>query len=159
MGNNKEQPFDKTLKKDQSNISTPDTRSILKEQPVFTNAEPRIWQKGEVIEGLYEVRDMTAGGMGIVYFVNHINWNTMLAVKSPNLRMLGNEENIKRFIREAETWVDLGKHPNIATCFYVRIIEGIPRIFIEYVEGGNLKEWIEKGKCLRHISGIEFDDY
>jgi serine/threonine protein kinase len=146
MSSNQEKPFDKPLKKDQTSISASKTLAIPKEKLDFTRADPRIWQNGEVIEGLYEVRDMTSGGMGVVYFVNHKKWNTMLAVKSPNLKMIGDERNVRRFIREAETWVDLGKHPNIATCFYVRIIEGLPRIFVEYVDGGSLNEWIGKGQ-------------
>ncbi len=149
--NDKEKLFEKKHNVGEGKYLASETLTVLGKTPAFSLGEPRIWENGEIIEGLYEVTDVnTSGGMGIVYFVNHRNWNIHLAVKSPTLKLLGSEENVRRFIREAETWVDLGKHPNVATCFYVRIIEGIPNIFIEYIEGGSLKEWIESGKLAKH---------
>ncbi|MBF0316673.1 MAG: protein kinase [Nitrospirae bacterium] len=50
------------------------------------------------------------------------------------------------FEQEAETWVNLGLHPNIVSCYYVREIDGIPRVFAEYIEGGSLNDWIAGGK-------------
>ncbi|MCS7286954.1 MAG: serine/threonine protein kinase [Anaerolineae bacterium] len=38
--------------------------------------------------------------------------------------------------------MSLGLHPHIVTCFYVRTLGGIPRLFTEFVEGGSLKDWI-----------------
>src|SRR6266851_2154727 len=32
------------------------------------------------------------------------------------------------------------------SCYYVRRLGGIPRVFAEYVEGGSLKDWIDSGK-------------
>ena len=67
--------------------------------------------------------------MGVIYFIEHLKWGIKLVVKSP-LSDFSEEEHKKRFIREAETWVELGKHPNIATAYYVRDLHGIPGIFI-----------------------------
>ncbi|MCP4834125.1 MAG: hypothetical protein GY895_05110, partial [Phycisphaera sp.] len=39
---------------------------------------------------------------------------------------------------EAEAWIALGGHPNICTALYVQEIGGMPRLFIEYVDGGDL---------------------
>ncbi|MBI4615840.1 MAG: protein kinase, partial [Planctomycetes bacterium] len=47
------------------------------------------------------------------------------------------------FAREAETWVDLGIHPHVVACWYVRSLGGIPRVFAEYLEGGSLADWID----------------
>ncbi len=104
------------------------------------------WKKGEVIEGLYEVLGAAAGGMGTVYFVYHRVWRMMMAIKTPQAHVVQNKANLARFMREAEIWVDLGLHPNIATCYYARLIEGLPRLFIEYVDGGSLEDYIEKGE-------------
>lgn len=110
-------------------------------------SEIKIWQEGEVIEDLYEVKEVIrTGGMGVVYIVDHKKWNFPLAVKSPRSEVMRSHEKKVRFFREAETWIDIGKHPDIATAYYVRTIAGIPHIFIEYVDGGNLKDWIEHGK-------------
>ena len=46
----------------------------------------------------------------------------------------------------AATWVALGVHPHIAQCYYVREIEGLPRIFVEWVGGGTLKDWMRAGR-------------
>jgi WD40 repeat protein/serine/threonine protein kinase len=104
------------------------------------------WQKGDVIEGLYEVFGSAAGGMGKVYFVFHRLWKMMLAIKTPLRSAVKNEARLLRFLREAELWVNLGLHPNIATCYYARIISGMPRLFIEYVNGGTLDQWQERGQ-------------
>jgi WD40 repeat protein len=114
------------------------------------------WKKGEIIEGLYEVLGSAAGGMGKVYFVFHRLWKMMLAIKTPLAMYVTNEARLRRFLREAELWVNLGLHPNIATCYYARLIEGLPRLFIEYVDGGTLEEWHERKRLqdLRTVADL-----
>lgn len=102
------------------------------------------WAIGDVIENLYEVRDIKHGGMGAVYVVHHKRWNTMMAVKSLLKRLQDREEDRALFLKEAETWIDIGFHPNIAACYYVRNIRENPRIFIEYVDGGALNQWLNE---------------
>ena len=86
------------------------------------------WKTGEIVEGIYEVLGSAQGGMGKVYFVFHRLWKMNLAIKTPHSIAIQSETNILRFLREAELWVDLGLHPNIATCYYARVIKGIPRL-------------------------------
>jgi serine/threonine protein kinase len=113
----------------------------------YPETVPPIWEVGDVILGLYEVRDVfTGGGMGLVYRVYHRNWDMDLAVKSPRPEYFQSQEQIENFEREAETWVNLGLHPHIVSCYYVRRLGGIPRIFAEFVEGGTLSEWIRSRK-------------
>ncbi len=107
------------------------------------NEIPLNWQPGQVIADLYEVQETTSGGMGVVYFVKHLKWGISLAVKTPLPELVGDESAMNRFIKEAETWVNLGVHPNIASCYYVRVLGGLPRIFIEYVDGGTLRDQIK----------------
>jgi WD40 repeat protein/serine/threonine protein kinase len=113
-------------------VSTPGGREIESE-----------WVVGDVIENLYEVLDIRHGGMGAVYLVRHRRLNTMMAVKSLLQRLRQNEEDRTLFVREAETWIDIGFHPNIAACYYVRNIDNSPRIFIEYVDSGSLMSWVQ----------------
>ena len=110
------------------------------------------WSVREVIDSLYRVEKILTGGMGVIYFIDHLKWGIKLVVKSPREEFLS-KENKARFVREAETWVDLGKHPNIATAFYVREMQGIPRIFIEYADGGSLSDWL-KEENLRELPEI-----
>ena len=102
------------------------------------------WEKDDIILDLYKVRGLAGkGGMGKVYKVYHINWNIDLVVKTPIQKFLKNKILLEHFKKEAETWVSLVLHPNVVTCYYVRNINGIPRIFAEYVDGGSLQDWIE----------------
>ncbi len=108
---------------------------------------PERRQPGDMIADLYEVRSVIgAGGMGLVYRVHHAGWDLDLAVKSPRPEVLVWSGAIEEFEREAQTWVNLGLHPHIASCYYVRRLNGIPHVFAEYVDGGDLAGWIRSGK-------------
>jgi serine/threonine protein kinase len=108
---------------------------------------PAEWKLGDIILDLYEVKQIHAGGgMGLVYRAYHRAWNTDLAVKSPRTAYFQTEAQKKNFSRECETWIKLGLHPHMVSCYYVRKLGGIPRVFAEYVEGGSLKEWIDSRK-------------
>ena len=129
------------------------TRTIgsdLNPPPAQTTTD---WKEGEIIEGLYEVLGSASGGMGKVYFIFHRVWKMMLAIKTPQPKAVKSEARLLRFLREAELWVDLGLHPNIATCYYARVIGGLPRLFIEYVDGGTLDDW-KKRKQLQDLRTV-----
>jgi len=97
------------------------------------------WKAGDVILDLYEVLGVAGrGGMGIVHRVRHREWGIDLAVKSP-LPGVADERTLRR---EAEAWIDLGLHPHVCACHYVRRIDGTPRIFAEFVAGGTLGDRI-----------------
>jgi WD40 repeat protein len=100
---------------------------------------------GDVIQNLYEVIDFLGeGGFGKVYKVRHYHWNIDLAVKSPKPCIVSDAKSIEDFEREAETWTNLGLHPHIVSCYYVRRIENRPLVFAEYVAGGSLHDWIRQ---------------
>jgi len=105
---------------------------------------PVEWNAGDVILDLYEVKQVhEAGAMELVYRVHHRNWNIDLALKSPRAEFFETEAQKEDFVREAETWIKLGLHPNTVSCYYVRRLGGIPCVFAEYVKGGSLKDRIE----------------
>src|SRR5205807_1276310 len=130
---------------------TPDPRSNSSSATrVVEDRTPAVWDRGDVIADTYEVLGVLGeGGMGTVYKVRHRGWNTDLAVKSPKPAHLSTVGSAENFRREAETWVNLGLHPNTVSCFYVRVLGGIPRIFAEFVEGGSLWDWIREGAIYR----------
>ncbi|MFH0822621.1 MAG: protein kinase, partial [Pseudomonadota bacterium] len=108
------------------------------------------WRVGEVVLGLYEVVGLLGeGGMAKVYRVLHRGWNTYLAVKNPKAQIVSTPRGRSDFTQEAETWVNLGVHPYVVTCYYVRTLGGIPRVFCECVEGGSLSDWIRGGGLYR----------
>ncbi|MGW7342576.1 WD40 repeat domain-containing serine/threonine protein kinase [Streptomyces sp. NPDC054854] len=105
---------------------------------------PAVWRVGDVIDGRYKVSLVhERGGMGLVYRVRHLAWGIDLAVKCPRPELFTSAVDRERFVNEAETWVSLGLHPNVCSCYYVRTMGGIPRVFAEYVPGGSLREWID----------------
>ena len=112
-----------------------------------TRRGPKAWKVGDTILDLYDVTALLGrGGMGEVFRVRHRGWGIDLAVKTPLPAVLDDDEGRDAFVREAETWAELGVHPHVVTCHYVRTIGGIPRIFAEFVEGGSLLEWIRGRK-------------
>ena len=143
------------LRTDMSPTSPELTALQMATQHGWASDELRIWQRGEVILDTYKVEDIKAGGMGFVYIAEHKDWHVKMAIKSPNHMMLSNESLFARVLKEANSWIELGLHPHIAYCYYVRQIENIPHIFIEYVDGGNLVEWIADGRCYDLKVGID----
>ena len=97
--------------------------------------------------GLYEIKgEPIAGGMGKVFRVHHTTWNVDLAMKQPHPELFETEQQKKNFIHECDAWINLGLHPHIVSCHYVREIDGTPNIFAEWMDGGSLASWISNGK-------------
>ena len=74
-------------------------------------------------------------------------WDTDLAMKRPQPRYFseGSDKAKKRFVEECENWINLGLHPNIVSCYYVREIGGVPTIFSEWMDNGSLSDRIKDG--------------
>ncbi len=111
-----------------------------------------IWNVGDVVLGVYEVKPISEGipyaegGVGVVHRVYHRDWDMDLAVKSPKPHVFQTENGKQSYEKEAQTWIELGLHPNIVTCFLVRRITNIPRLFAEFVPDGSLRDWIRDGR-------------
>ena len=91
---------------------------------------------GDFIAGEYRVRRVFGGqgksGMGIVYLVQGRSSEEPFVLKTFQTKP-ANAASIARFKAEAETWVNLGKHPNIVQCHWIR--EFADQLFVaaEYV--------------------------
>jgi len=124
--------------------------TFLMDRPRGEDGILRDWEPGDIILDLYEVVQLPGtkdgyaeGGMGRVNLVRHREWSKDLAVKSVLPAKSASARDIEHFKTEAEQWVDkIGLHPNIVACHYVRVLGGVPRVFIEYVDSGTLQEWI-----------------
>jgi WD40 repeat protein/serine/threonine protein kinase len=103
-----------------------------------------LWRIGSLVDGRYEVEGVARGGMGEVYFVLDRELGARIAVKTPLPSTLATAAGRRRFLREAEAWISLGLHPNICSAYYVREIGGVPRLFIEFVDGGSLAAWLRE---------------
>lgn len=101
----------------------------------------------EILETYRVISDAFLGGMGSVWCVHHLNWDEDLAMKRPQPRFFaeGSRRRKEEFIAECENWINLGLHPNIVSCYYVREIGGVPTIFSEWMDGGSLRDRIGDG--------------
>lgn len=104
---------------------------------------PLEWQRGDLISELYEVRELIgSGGMGVVYRVFHRGWTKTIAVKSPKPKSTPGRGWIRMFELECETWMNLPSHLNTVECYYFRRFGDIPRVFVEFVPGSDLHQFI-----------------
>ncbi len=120
------------------------SRTVVEDRQPPPPPRDERWPDGALVEGRYEVRGGVRGGMGTVTFVFDRELGVEVAVKTPTPAVLASTNGRARFLREAESWIALGLHPNICTAFYVREIDGLPRLFVEYVGGGTLTDWLRK---------------
>ena len=104
------------------------------------------WQIGDRIENRFEIHDIKGGegksGFGIVYICYDPQNKVPLALKTFQAKFLSSQKAQKEFTQEAITWTRLDKHKNIVRAYYVKKIEGQTYIFLEYVTGGNLDDWL-----------------
>ena len=105
-------------------------------------------RRGQVLLGIYRVESKPIkGGMGAVWRVHHTGWDVDLAMKRPHPEAFRTEAQKQNFTQECRYWMNLGLHPHIVSCYYVREIGGIPTIFSEWMENGSLESHI-KGRTL-----------
>lgn len=101
-------------------------------------------RRGGVLLDTYRVEsDAFEGGMGAVWRVHHQNWNVDLAMKRPKPDFFVTQKQKDDFTRECESWINLGLHPNIVSCYYVRELGGVPTIFSEWMENGSVESRIK----------------
>lgn len=122
-------------------------KRLAEENKPGTISNERIQKGDEILETYQVTSDAIYGGMGSVWRVLHRNWKVDLAMKRPQPKFFaeGSEKRKENFIRECESWIRLGLHPNIVACYYVREIGGVPTIFSEWMDGGSLKDRMEDG--------------
>jgi serine/threonine protein kinase/WD40 repeat protein len=104
------------------------------------------WQPGNTVLGVYQVKTTISGGMGLIHHVRHLGWDMDLAVKVPRPEFFRTQHHKDLFAAECERWVSLGLHPNVVSCYYVRLVEDTPSVFAEWIDGGSLSDWIDSGR-------------
>ncbi|HEV8377628.1 MAG TPA: protein kinase [Tepidisphaeraceae bacterium] len=87
------------------------------------------------IPGYQLLREIGAGGMGVVYTARQLGLNRVVAIKM--LRGHFDRRDLQRFVQEAETAAAI-HHTNIVHIYEVGSIEGKPFFSMEYLEGGTL---------------------
>ncbi len=93
------------------------------------------------IPGLSAFEEVGRGGMGIVYRALQDGLNRAVAVKV--LSRFGPSTR-ERVAREARAMAAL-KHANAVAVHWTGRFEGIPYLVMEWVEGGTLQQWVDRG--------------
>lgn len=98
---------------------------------------------GTKIGGRYKVLALLGtGGMAHVYLARDLILDRDVAVKILRFDFQKNKEALRRFQREALSTTQL-IHPNIVSVYDVDEDDGLQYIVMEYIEGTDLKEYIQ----------------
>jgi tRNA A-37 threonylcarbamoyl transferase component Bud32 len=98
---------------------------------------------GQVLGEFRILHCLGKGGMGQVYLAEQTSLKRKVALKLLNRDLASNERSLHRFKAEAEN-VARATHANIVQIYTIGQANGINYIALEYVEGKNLREFIEK---------------
>ncbi len=98
---------------------------------------------GAILGDFHVERLLGRGGMGEVYLARQISLNREIAFKVLRPDLLTNESYQARF--ESEAWAAAKlNEPNIVHIYSLGTIDGLRYIAMEYVQGTNLKDYLQK---------------
>jgi len=105
---------------------------------------------GQILDGRFEVGTLIGhGGQGVVFNVRHLEWGRNLALKLPRPEVVQTKSSRDRYLKEAETWIRMGAHPNIVRCWFVHRVCNLPGLFLDLIAGGSLDDQMKQGKIER----------
>ena len=108
-------------------------------------SEPSPFAPGAVIAGKYRVeREIGAGGVGVVALATHIELGQRVAIKYLRGGGMAKPQSIERFKREAKLAASL-RSEHVVKVFDVGTLEGVPYMVMEYLEGEDLSQVLERG--------------
>jgi serine/threonine protein kinase len=89
------------------------------------------------------LRRLGEGGMGQVYLAEQVSLQRRVAIKLLRPDFAQHDTSRKRFDAEAKAIAQL-THPNIVQVYFIGEEAGLKFMALEYVEGMNLKEYLQK---------------
>jgi len=116
---------------------------------------------GDMFFRRFQIQEIREGGMRAVYiardhsvdpthteskFLRETGLFHTRAVKTFQDRFFDTPAVVERFVREAVSRVELPRHERVVFAHYINVIEGRPYIFLEYVEGPNLRQGINHSR-------------
>jgi serine/threonine protein kinase len=112
---------------------------------------------GDVIDGTFEIlRRLGAGGMGETYLVRHAFLGENLVLKRIRPELAGDPLYQQSFLREAHSLAALRKLPAVVEIRHAwQTREGYLVLLLEYVEGGNLFQWLDSERAGGPLEALE----
>lgn len=99
--------------------------------------------------GQYQVRArIGSGGMGDVFDAVHVTLEKRVAIKTLRRRFLDDEVVVARFLREGQLASRM-RHPNIVDVTDVGVIDGLPCLVMEHLEGETLSQMIRRDGAMQ----------
>jgi serine/threonine-protein kinase len=113
--------------------------------PEFDAQQVAGLREGEVLAGKYRVENVLGhGGNGVVVSAHHLTLDEKVAIKFLRPEMLEDSAAVNRFLREGRAAVKI-KSEFVARVFDVGTLEsGAPYIVMEFLEGGDLADWLKQ---------------
>ena len=101
-----------------------------------------MFQTGQQIGPYCLTERLGEGGYGVVWLAEE---KTGLLKRSVAIKLPKDiNPDLDEIRREAETWLQAGKHPNIVQVLNADIYDGQVAIASEYVPGGTLHDWMKR---------------
>jgi tRNA A-37 threonylcarbamoyl transferase component Bud32 len=98
--------------------------------------------------GQYTIqRRIGAGGMGEVYEAVHAGLNKRVAIKTLRRQFIEHETIAARFLREGQVASRI-RHPNVVDVTDVGVIDGLPCLVMEYLDGESLHAVLKREPVL-----------
>jgi serine/threonine-protein kinase len=130
-------------------VGGPDAPAASADEPLsgpvdFTPPPIRVLVEGEQF-GRYQIlRSVGRGGMGMVYAAYDTEFDGNVAIKTLSPESAEKPRNLERFKHEAQAARRID-HPNVVKVFDRGVIDGIPYITMELLEGETLADRIRRG--------------
>ncbi len=96
------------------------------------------------LPGYTDLKQIGVGGMAVVYRATQISFKRQVAVKVLMSEYASDDGFAERFLREAETVASLS-HPHIIPVYDFGQRNGTSYMVMEYLTGGDLRQWIHRG--------------
>lgn len=119
----------------------PSDSDTLLDNSQDVEAGPGRLEPGQPIGRYVILECVGAGGMGVVYAAYDSDLDRRVAVKVLRDRSVRPRDQA-RLLREAQAMARLA-HPNVVAVHEVGLVDGLPFVAMEHVEGQTLDEWCE----------------
>ncbi len=99
---------------------------------------------GQTISHYKILEKLGEGGMGVVYKVQDLRLDRLVALKFLPASLVASQDEITRFQQEAKA-ISILNHPNVATVHDLDEADGQRFLVLEYLPGGTLKAQLKMG--------------